>query len=270
MQKHTHHLFLMWLILTGVVCFLSVLAWMEGLLYVLISTDRSKISLGILLVYFCVTIHCAIRFFYVSSQINYFNYVSALVTQQKDFLLSISDKRVILNGQTLRADRIITSYLHDWIKQQVVVQDKVDASTVVSSDNIDYYEVRLKAPNDMGWFVADLMIKMGLLGTIVGFIFMLASVSNISNFDITSMQKVLAHMSSGMAIALYTTLAGLICSILSAIQYQILDGNSDVLISSIKNLIKIQLQPKFYSTGSETVAVDTKQSGFFKRLMGKF
>lgn len=242
MQKQVYHyLFLVWLILTGVIWFLTALAWMEGLFYVLIATDKSKISLGILLIYFCVTIHCAIRFFYISSQVNYFNQVSAMVTQQKDFSLSMVDEKIILNGQTLCADFIVTNYLHGWIEQQTV------AAAMVPTDNIDYYEMRLKAPHDMGWFVADLMIKMGLLGTIVGFIFMLASVSNISDFDITSMQKILAHMSSGMATALYTTLAGLVCSIFSAIQYQILDSNSDALINAMKNLIKMYVQPQLCS-----------------------
>ena len=250
MKKHAHHLFLVWLILTGVICFLIALAWMEGLLHILIATDRSKISLAILLVYFCVTMHCAIRFFYVSAQINYFNQVSTMVTQKDAFSLSMVNENITLNGQTLRPNFLITNYLHGWVDQQMIAQNQTDANAMTPADNIDYYETRLKAPHDMGWFAADLMIKLGLLGTIVGFIFMLSSVSNITDFDVTSMQKILAHMSSGMATALYTTLAGLICSVLSTIQYQMLDENSDTLINAIKNLIKMYIQPQFYSNNA--------------------
>ncbi len=88
------------------------------------------------------------------------------------------------------------------------------------------------------------MIKMGLLGTIVGFILMLASVSNITDFDVTTMQKILSYMSSGMGTALYTTLAGLVCSMLAATQYQMLDRSSDDLIDSIRHLTRVYVLPR--------------------------
>jgi biopolymer transport protein ExbB/TolQ len=36
------------------------------------------------------------------------------------------------------------------------------------------------------WFTADLMIKLGLLGTVIGFIYMLGSVTGIEQIDINN------------------------------------------------------------------------------------
>ena len=106
------------------------------------------------------------------------------------------------------------------------------------------YESRLKGPQEIGWFVSDMMLKLGLLGTIIGFIFMLGSVSNIADFDVSSMQKILRHMSTGMGTALYTTLAGLTCSVLSAMQYHMLDRHADELIELIRHLTQVHVIPK--------------------------
>ena len=88
------------------------------------------------------------------------------------------------------------------------------------------------------------MIKLGLLGTIIGFVLMLGSVSNVTDFDVSTMQSILKNMSSGMGTALYTTFAGLICSILAGIQYHLLDQGADEVIDAAKHLTNIYVLPK--------------------------
>ncbi len=68
-----------------------------------------------------------------------------------------------------------------------------------------------------------MMLKLGLLGTIVGFILMLAPISNIDAYDVSTLKTALSSMSGGMAIALFTTLAGLVGGILLRTQYYLLD-----------------------------------------------
>jgi biopolymer transport protein ExbB/TolQ len=101
----------------------------------------------------------------------------------------------------------------------------------------------MKGSHDYGWFFVDAIIKLGLLGTIVGFILMLGSVTDSSSLDINTMQKVLQQMSSGMGTALYTTLAGLVCSLLLAIQYQMLDRGADDLMHSAVHLAEVHVLP---------------------------
>ena len=73
-----------------------------------------------------------------------------------------------------------------------------------------------------GWFAADNVLKLGLLGTIIGFILMLAPISKLSGYDAASLQAALGEMSAGMAVALYTTLTGLVANLLLRLQFQIL------------------------------------------------
>jgi len=93
--------------------------------------------------------------------------------------------------------------------------------------------------HETGWFLADLMIRLGLLGTVIGFIFMLGSVANVSSVDIHALQQLLTNMSAGMRIALYTTLTGLGAGILLGFQYRLLDSGVDRLMAEIIELSEV-------------------------------
>lgn len=65
------------------------------------------------------------------------------------------------------------------------------------------------------WLMSETMISLGMVGTVVGFIYMLSTVfTDINLDDIRSVQDSLSIMATGMGTALWTTLIGLICSIL--------------------------------------------------------
>ena len=93
----------------------------------------------------------------------------------------------------------------------------------------------------LGQFASDVLLKLGLLGTIVGFILMLLPVGEIEQFDPTVMQQLLSSMSGGMAVALYTTLAGLITSTLLKLQYHILDASAAELATRLAVLTDVHL-----------------------------
>lgn len=81
-----------------------------------------------------------------------------------------------------------------------------------------------------GWFVADTLLSLGLLGTVIGFIMMLAPLSGLDVGDIAAMQAALGAMSAGMAVALHTTLAGLVGSLVLRLQaYMIDDALAELL-----------------------------------------
>ena len=51
---------------------------------------------------------------------------------------------------------------------------------------------------ELGWFVSDLCLTLGMIGTVAGFIYMLSSsFANIDVSNVSSLQNVLAHMSVG-------------------------------------------------------------------------
>ena len=78
---------------------------------------------------------------------------------------------------------------------------------------------QLKEDLSVGWFIAESCLVLGLIGTVAGFIIMLGTAFvdiDVSNID--SMQKALSQMSIGMSAALYTTLMGLLSSLVIKLQ----------------------------------------------------
>lgn len=68
-------------------------------------------------------------------------------------------------------------------------------------------------------FVANVLQDLGMFGTVVGFIYMLSlAFGDVSTANTAGLKLALKGMGTGMGTALYTTAAGLICSILLRIQ----------------------------------------------------
>lgn len=249
MQKDTHHLFLVWLIFTGLIGFTLFVTWYEDILVLLYLGDKSRISWAISLLYLLVTFHCILRVRYISRQLNATQQIEALIRNEGELNIHLEDGRVHINETYALPDSILNEYLHDLIyKTKNENVNKNTESGKQNSELLEVYEARLKKPHDIGWFVSDIMVKLGLLGTIVGFVLMLGTVSNITDFDLSTVQKILSHMSSGMGTALYTTFAGLVCSILSGIQYHLLDRGADDLIEAAKHLSSVYILPKMNTT----------------------
>ena len=97
----------------------------------------------------------------------------------------------------------------------------------------------LRGPNQLGSFASDSLMKLGLLGTIVGFILMLAPIAGLDAADHASMKTSMGLMSDGMAVAMYTTLAGLIGSILVQTQYYMLDEATAKLFALATDLTEV-------------------------------
>jgi hypothetical protein len=73
--------------------------------------------------------------------------------------------------------------------------------------------------NEVGWFASDMLLTLGMIGTVAGFIYMLStSFAKMDPQNVISMRCVLTKMSAGMSTALYTTAAGLVCSLLLKLQ----------------------------------------------------
>jgi hypothetical protein len=72
---------------------------------------------------------------------------------------------------------------------------------------------------EAGWFTSDLCLTIGMAGTVIGFIMMLSGFTKIDVSDVSTIQGLIKSLGIGMSTALYSTLAGLICSALLKVQY---------------------------------------------------
>ena len=123
--------------------------------------------------------------------------------------------------EVYRVDVTGLSFLIMGILTVMSIKCGIDTLKLTSYDDItekDINESYSKA--EIGWFVSDLCLTLGMIGTVAGFIYMLSSsFANIDVSNVSSLQNVLAHMSAGMATALYTTAAGLVSSAFLKLQY---------------------------------------------------
>jgi len=113
------------------------------------------------------------------------------------------------------------SFLIMGILTVMTIKCGFDTFKLTSYDNITEKNINESySKAELGWFISDLCLTLGMIGTVAGFIYMLSSsFANIDVSNVSSLQNVLAHMSAGMATALYTTAAGLVSSAFLKLQY---------------------------------------------------
>ena len=72
---------------------------------------------------------------------------------------------------------------------------------------------------DVGWFVSESCLALGMVGTVTGFLIMLGTAfENVDVSNAVTLQNALSDMALGMSTALWTTLVGLICSLIIKVQ----------------------------------------------------
>ena len=215
-----HALFLQWLIFAFVLAFVLWLAWEHGLVRNIFSTDPTRLSIVIALIFIGGTVHCALRSVFLSTQLDE---LRALTTNAR--ILSFDGARLTLAGRTL-APSPVSDYLAGVFRCREQSGDRGQWSRL---DDVLAEEVA--GAHATGWFFAQLLVKLGLLGTVVGFILMLSSITGASSFDPEHAHELFSEMTRGMRVALNTTLVGLLGTMLLGFQYLLLDRAADRLVA---------------------------------------
>lgn len=71
----------------------------------------------------------------------------------------------------------------------------------------------------VGWFLAEAMMVLGLAGTVIGFIVLFqGNFEGVSFDDPETVEAVIVSIASGMGVALYTTIVGILSSLLLKMQ----------------------------------------------------
>lgn len=82
---------------------------------------------------------------------------------------------------------------------------------------------RLRGSHEIGWFITESLTKLGLLGTVIGFLIMLTALVGSSQLELSAMQAILRDMAAGMGIKIIATVVGLLCNMVLALQWLLLD-----------------------------------------------
>ena len=191
------------LVILGLIAFGFYLATERGLIRIALDADRSYISAVILGVYALASAH-------------WLHIARTLGSERARTFATLSNASKADRPADDSRDGRIGEFLDN-----LRARESSDSSALVGA-----FGDALINRHAFGHFVSDVLIKLGLLGTIVGFILMLLPVSEIDEFEPALMQQLLAAVSEGMAVALYTTLTGLVTSTLLKLQYHILDASA--------------------------------------------
>jgi MotA/TolQ/ExbB proton channel family len=226
---------LRWMIFTGVTMFGFALAWQYGLFQLMIAQDRSGLSVFICILYLAISAHCLVSIIGVSREINTAHRVRERVMNGVN-TYRVEGRRVVTDNGAALPVGCVTDYIHNLVvKAEKQGPHRRLDQTLLLRGLAD----KLRSPMQFGAFAGDALLKLGLLGTIVGFILMLFPIASLDNFDPTSMKSSMKVMSAGMAVAMYTTLAGLVGSILVKTQYYILDNASAYLFDVTTDLTEV-------------------------------
>ncbi len=235
-----HRLFLQWLVFAGVLIFAVWLSWEYGLLVRVYANDPTRLSLLITVLFIASSGHCALRAYYLSSQLNRVSQLHVAAANAATVELALDGDSVMLNGLPLPRS-LTRDYLGSVLKKRSLSGADRDGP----ADNTQLTDVlaeQAHGQHEMGWFLTGLMIKLGLLGTVIGFVLMLGSISNMESFDIADVQNVLRRMTVGMGVALNTTLVGLLGSMLLGFQYLLLDRGADKIVADTVHFTEIYLR----------------------------
>lgn len=66
---------------------------------------------------------------------------------------------------------------------------------------------------NMSWFLSEIMMALGMLGTVIGLVYMLGKVFGAGNVSVDLLANSIGQLWAGLGIALYTNAVGLIASI---------------------------------------------------------
>ena len=201
-KLESKHLLLKSSLALGVIIFFTYLIYDLGLLSLIIASDQSKISLIILALYYLATAHWYYLSFSLDKEIEGLNFEDA----SSSVLLS---KLKYFDGNDQQKSINYLSILEDELANR----------------------------HALGYMIVDILLKLGLTGTVIGFILMLLPIGEIKDFDPQIIQQLLSKMSGGMAVALYTTLTGLVTSTLLKLQYFLLDTSLTGLFNYLSSRI---------------------------------
>jgi hypothetical protein len=223
---------LLWMIFTGLCVFAVVLLWRYGLIHLMVASDRTYISSLIAVFYLITSCHCLWRTRAIARE-------GEAARRSGEILSAPDGTRALDAGAGLLPAGLVSDHIRSLVtKASAQAGGRIDQTLLLRS-----LADQLRGSNGFGAFASDTLMKLGLLGTIIGFIIMLAPIATLDAADKAAMKSSMGLMSDGMAVAMYTTLAGLVGSILVRIQYYMLDAATQRVFSDAVTLTETRVTP---------------------------
>lgn len=256
-KRPPYFIFISWFWLAGLLLFGVMITWHIGLLPAVLAGDQTRISVLLLVLTGLVSLHCGYRGIKLARlEVELSAWEVQTPLPQPLSLTGRGAKSKIHPGPPLlkegdqresvglieespsssKAGRTEFKISSSWAEQHLSLLLQTQQSKTAHTQG-DTLQARLieqvHGGHQSGWFMADLLLRLGLVGTVIGFVLMLGAVYGLEENEISALKQLLTSMGGGMQVALYTTLTGLGAATLLSIQCHWLDRCADKLVSRI-------------------------------------
>ena len=178
-------------------------------------SDRTHISILILVVFVLTALHCLFQTTEVSSEFVAARKVRETILANGADGLHISDGRVVAaNGRPLEPS-ILTSHIANLLRKSNVQGGVRFDQTLLLRALAD----RLRSREKLGLFVSEALLPAGAVGTAIGFILMLVPIAQLDSFEPDKLRGAFAGMTAGMSIALSVTVTGIASALVLKFEY---------------------------------------------------
>jgi hypothetical protein len=218
---------LKWVLLMTLIVIGAVVSYDYGLLTYLFAADRSRITVLIAVLYVGFSGHC----------------LWILVELSREYRRALHLKNMLATAAGVpdmpRGGGLIDSYVAD------VIRSREHPSEVEGNAHLLMMSLgaSFRRRTKIGTYGTDLLYKLGMLGTMVGFVMMLNSMGDMASFDVDTLRAALQKMIAGMAVSLLTTIAGLIGGILLRLEYNIADALVTDISQTAVSFTEVSLLP---------------------------
>lgn len=130
------------------------------------------------------------------------------------------------------------------IRRAVEIGQDIDRLQALNIDQSGEHEHRINSPTSIGALrlrlthriasvrhIANALVLLGLIGTVLGFIIALSGVDPDTASDVNSIAPMVSTLIQGMSTALYTTLVGSVLNVWLTVNYQMLASGTVELMS---------------------------------------
>ena len=178
------------------------MAWTQGWIAQVLLADHTGLSVAIFAVFAVGLALCAAKVWHVSFELN-----------------------CLRDANACKGSRA-TSYLRE-------IQDRSAGSRAIMASAL---RAKVFVQIAVVRNIANSLVLLGLIGTVLGFIIALSGVDPQAASDVTAVSPMVSRLLSGMSVALYTTLVGAVLNLWLTVNYQLLSGGAVALVTTLIGL----------------------------------
>jgi hypothetical protein len=224
---------LRWFVFAALMCLSAVILWDYGLLQYLFSADTSRISVLIAALFLGFAVHSLWITLWLS-RVYRQALIAADTLEQSAGPLQVKDGQFTQLAGKLESEGLVADFFRTLAKS--TPEAGRDHHVLLQS-----FAASLRRRTKVGVYGADLLYKLGMLGTMIGFVIMLNSMGDMKNFDVETLRAALQRMIGGMAVSLLTTIAGLVGGILLRILYNLAEALTTDIMQTMVTMSETSL-----------------------------